>query len=150
MPKKTRQEIIKTILNANIVETQEQLVELLKQANVTVTQATVSRDIKEMQLVKVPIRAGRYRYSLPVMNSSSKKGDSQHVVTNALREVRSLDKFVDLKLTPGSGPAVASILQARKDKRIFSIVPTDSTILIICYTDVQAKALATELDIIAG
>ncbi|WP_155286703.1 arginine repressor [Lacticaseibacillus zhaodongensis] len=150
MPKQTRQEIIKTILNANIVETQEQLVELLKQANVEVTQATVSRDIKDMQLIKVPIRAGRYRYSLPVMNNAAAKGDSDHVVASALRAAKSMDKFVSLTLSPGSGPAVASILQARNDERIFAIVPSDASTLIICYTAVQASALAAELDIIAG
>jgi transcriptional regulator of arginine metabolism len=150
MPKQTRQEIIKTILNANIVETQEQLVDLLSQAGVEVTQATVSRDIKDMALIKVPIRAGRYRYSMPVVQPNGGEGKMERVMADALQAVKYQDKFVSLELTPGSGPAVASILQSRDDERIFTLVPTDASILLICRSDEDARNLAGELDLIVG
>jgi transcriptional regulator of arginine metabolism len=150
MPKQTRQEIIKTILNANIVETQEQLVDLLSQAGVEVTQATVSRDIKDMALIKVPIRAGRYRYSMPVVQPNGGEGKMERVMADALQSVEYQDKFVSLVLTPGSGPAVASILQTRADERIFTLVPTDASILLICRSDDDARNLAGELDLIVG
>lgn len=150
MPKQTRQEIIKTILNANIVETQEQLVDLLSQAGVAVTQATVSRDIKDMALIKVPIRAGRYRYSMPVVQPSGSEGKMERVLTDALQAVDTQDKLVNLQLTPGSGPAVASILQSRTDERIFALVPTDASILVICRSEDAARGLAGEFDLIVG
>lgn len=51
------------IINNTAVETQEDLQELLRQAGFTVTQATVSRDIKELRLIKSPVRGGGYRYT---------------------------------------------------------------------------------------
>lgn len=150
MPKQTRQEIIKNILNANIVETQEQLVALLQDAGVAVTQATVSRDIKDMQLIKIPIRAGRYRYSMPMVAQASAVGKLDRVLADALQSVATQDYFVNLILTPGSGPAVASILQAKNDTRIFAVVPADASILLICRDADSAQSLANELNVLVG
>ena len=55
---------IREIIANNEIETQDELVEELKNAGYNVTQATVSRDIKELHLVKVPLPDGRYKYSL--------------------------------------------------------------------------------------
>ena len=51
------------IINSHSVETQEELQDLLRQAGYAVTQATVSRDIKELRLVKTPGQGGGYRYA---------------------------------------------------------------------------------------
>ncbi len=56
---------IREIITNHEVETQDDLVEQLRQAGYNITQATVSRDIKELHLVKVPMIDGRYKYSLP-------------------------------------------------------------------------------------
>ena len=56
---------IREIITNRDVETQDELVDSLKNAGFNVTQATVSRDIKELHLVKVPLMDGRYKYSLP-------------------------------------------------------------------------------------
>lgn len=65
MRKKERQRLIKQLLVSNDIQRQEDFVSLLSEQGVKVTQATVSRDIKDMQLVKVPSITGGYRYSLP-------------------------------------------------------------------------------------
>ena len=56
---------IRDIITNNEIETQDDLVDFLKNTGYNVTQATVSRDIKELHLVKVPLQDGRYKYSLP-------------------------------------------------------------------------------------
>ena len=58
----SRQNKILEIIKTNEVETQDQLLELLKQAGYNVTQATISRDIRELQLVKGQGKDGKYRY----------------------------------------------------------------------------------------
>lgn len=65
----SRQEAIKEIIKDQQIETQSDLAEALKKAGFNVTQATVSRDIKEMMLIKVPDEDGRYKYSFPSENS---------------------------------------------------------------------------------
>ncbi|HIV82858.1 MAG TPA: arginine repressor, partial [Candidatus Salinicoccus merdavium] len=63
--KSIRQIKIREIITNNKIETQEDLVTMLNDYNFNVTQATVSRDIKELQLIKVPTPTGAYVYSLP-------------------------------------------------------------------------------------
>ena len=57
---------IKEIVEQNIIETQEDLAEELRKQGIEITQATVSRDIKELMLSKVPSGDGRYRYAFPM------------------------------------------------------------------------------------
>ena len=57
---------IKDIIETAIVETQEELAEALRKRGIEVTQATVSRDIKELMLIKIPTGDGRYRYAYPL------------------------------------------------------------------------------------
>lgn len=65
MNKSQRHIRIRDLIANQDIETQDELVDLLKQAGFNVTQATISRDIKELHLIKVPMQDGRYKYSLP-------------------------------------------------------------------------------------
>ena len=66
----SRQDAIKKIIDKQVVETQADLADALQGAGFDVTQATVSRDIKEMMLVKVPDASGKYRYAFPKEHGS--------------------------------------------------------------------------------
>lgn len=63
--KATRHARIKEIIEHSVIETQEELANALREQHIVVTQATVSRDIKELMLIKVPTGDGRYRYAYP-------------------------------------------------------------------------------------
>ena len=63
--KTKRHRKILEIIKENIVGTQEELAEFLKEEGFNVTQATVSRDIKELALIKIAVGGDQYRYSLP-------------------------------------------------------------------------------------
>ena len=62
--KKKRHELILRLITENAVTTQDELLELLKKNGYNVTQATVSRDIKELKLIKTPVKNGRSKYSV--------------------------------------------------------------------------------------
>ena len=68
--KMTRHAKIKEIIDNNKIETQEDLASALRHQGIDVTQATVSRDIKELMLVKVPDANGHYHYAYPKEHSS--------------------------------------------------------------------------------
>ena len=70
MRKQERQRWISKIIKENSVTKQEDLVQLLIENNIPVTQATVSRDIKEMYLIKVLSEDKVYKYSLPQQDTS--------------------------------------------------------------------------------
>lgn len=67
--KESRLELIREIIRHEIIETQDELAAQLRKRRIAVTQATVSRDIKELMLIKVPTGDGRYRYALPAQEN---------------------------------------------------------------------------------
>lgn len=62
---------MREIITKNEIETQDELVRQFNEQGYNVTQATISRDIKELQLVKVPTEKGTYKYSLPIKSTGN-------------------------------------------------------------------------------
>ena len=75
---------IRDIIANHEIETQDDLVDILKEAGYNVTQATVSRDIKELHLVKVPLPNGSYKYSLPADQRFNPMQKLHRALTDAL------------------------------------------------------------------
>ena len=88
---------IRDIISNFEIETQDQLVDSLKEAGVDVTQATVSRDIKEMHLIKVPLPDGRYKYSLPPVHKYNTEEKLHRMLTDAFVSIDGAGHFIILK-----------------------------------------------------
>lgn len=130
MRKQERHKLLKQLLVENIVYRQEDLVALLAKRGIEVTQATISRDIKQLQLIKVPLNDGSYRYTLP----SEKEVDTAVKLKKTMQ-----DAFVDsdihnemcvLKVQPGNGPTISSLIEQMKYKEIFACISDDDTVMI--------------------
>ena len=117
----SRQEAIKEIIKDQQIETQSDLAEALKKAGFNVTQATVSRDIKEMMLIKVPDEDGRYKYSFPSENSKI-------LTTERLEDTL---RSYTLHTLPGTAQAVAYALDHLSWKELLGTVGGDDTVLLI-------------------
>ncbi len=127
-----RQMKIKELIEHEIIETQEELAERLKAAGIEVTQATVSRDIKELGLVKVPSMDNRYRYSVP--ENTFRHRDQERMGRMFRDSVLRMDyseNLIVIKTLPGTAQAVASTIDNSDDQRIIGTVAGDDTILII-------------------
>jgi len=123
---------IRDIISNYEVETQDQLVDFLKKSGVAVTQATVSRDIKEMHLIKVPLQDGRYKYSLPTSQRFNTEEKLQRMMTDAFVSVDSAGYFIILKTIPGNAHAVGSLIDQLGWEDILGTICGDDTCLIIC------------------
>jgi transcriptional regulator of arginine metabolism len=129
------------IIENNIIETQEELAEKLKEMGFDVTQATVSRDIKELRLIKVMSEEGRYKYA-PF-------NQSENPVSNRLLTIFSesyvssdyANNIVIIKTLPGMAQAGASAIDSLKWTEIVGTIAGDDTIMIIC----RAEKIAEEL-----
>lgn len=129
------------IIESNAVETQEELAEKLKLAGMDITQATVSRDIKELRLVKVLTKDGRYRYE--------QMSQTEGVVTNKLITIFTesfvssdyANNIVIVKTLPGMAQAAASAIDSLKWTEIIGTIAGDDTIMIVC----RAEKIAEEL-----
>ncbi|CAM3124491.1 transcriptional regulator ArgR [Filibacter tadaridae] len=123
---------IRDIISNLEVETQDQLVDSLKAAGVDVTQATVSRDIKEMHLIKVPLEDGRYKYSLPQVHKYNTEQKLHRALTDAFVSIDGAGHFLILKTLPGNAQAVGSLLDHLDWEEILGTICGDDTCLIIC------------------
>lgn len=130
--KSLRQKEILEIISQNKVETQEQLASELSRRGFKVTQATVSRDIKKLGLVKIPLGAGRYCYALP--NERKNENIQERLQSMFRNSVLSLDyseNLILIRTLPGAANAVASCIDKSEWKEIMGTLAGDDTILVI-------------------
>lgn len=123
---------IMELISSRPIETQEELATILSQSGFEVTQATVSRDVKELRLVKVPLGENRYGYALP---PDMPKGSIDPRLRRIFREsVISMDyseNLIVIKTLPGSAQGVAYAVDNMDWEEILGSLAGDDTILVI-------------------
>ena len=134
--KKERQGAILKIISEKDVDTQNQLIIELASVGVESTQATVSRDIKELHLVKELTSAGNYRYV------ASSRGDSHNhsarlksIFKESVTSYANAQNLVIIKTLPGLAPAACSAIDAMNIKNLVGSIAGDDT-LFLAMTDV--------------
>ena len=144
--KASRQKKIVELISQKSIETQEQLLEELQQAGFRSTQATVSRDIKELQIVKSLDGMGGYRYSLPHKSDLNKFNSRFRVI---FREcVTSLDyaqNLVVVKTMPGLGAAAGANIDALKMPSVIGTLSGDDTTLVVMRDTQSASEFCAEI-----
>lgn len=127
-----RQMKILELINSQAVETQEELAELLSRNGFDVTQATVSRDIKELRLIKVPSGQDRYRYALPPeLPKGSIEPRLRRIFRESVISMDSSENLIVIKSLPGSAQAVGSAVDSLDWEDILGSVAGDDTILVV-------------------
>ncbi len=130
MKKYTRQTKILELISKQEIETQEELADGLKAMSIDVTQATISRDIKELRLVKVMSKNGKYKYATI--------GQSQEGITDRLykifeNSVVSIDNAMNtivLKTIPGAAQICASAIDYMGVEDIVGTLAGDDTVFV--------------------
>lgn len=132
---------IKEIIANHDIETQDELVDHLKKAGFQVTQATVSRDIKELHLVKVPSKSGEYKYSLPQENKYNPLEKLKRILVEAFVSIDFAGHLIVLKTIPGNAHAVGVLIDQLDWEKILGTICGDDTCLIITKTPENAENL---------
>ena len=138
--KKDRHQKIKELVEQYEIETQEELADNLKEAGYVVTQATVSRDIRELKLSKIPMGAGRQKYAV-LSNNDHYLGDKYiRVLRDGFVSMDMAQNILVIKTVSGMAMAVAAALDAMKLKEIVGSIAGDDTIMMAVRTveDTQA------------
>ncbi len=122
---------IKEIIDNNTIETQEDLAAALRREGIDVTQATVSRDIKELMLVKEPDADGNYRYTYPKDHSAMLTfGRLEKTFRNSILSVKASESLVIVHTLPGAGQAVAYAIDYMKWPEILGTIAGDDTVFV--------------------
>ena len=134
MNKKERLEKIRRFVTDYQIGTQEEIVEHLREAGISATQATVSRDIKELGIVKIPLKDNTYIYELPKSIVRSLQ-----LAENNIVHAERMDYMINLQFIPGNTIFVKSQLMTVFSDQIFSCIADDNSILMVLRSEETAK-----------
>lgn len=142
--KKTRQSKIIELIAATPIETQDDLQKALLNAGFSVTQATVSRDIKELRIVKMLDSNGVYRYAV---NHSNTKTDFKYrdIFSHSVISVCYSMNDVVIKCNPGMAQGACASLDMMHCENVLGTLAGDDTIFVITKTEADAAALTMQL-----
>lgn len=141
----TRHAKILEIINNKEIETQEELVEELRKIGMDVTQATVSRDIKELKLIKVLTSGGKYKYA-----TISSQGDNLlteklvSIFTQTVLTIDYVNNTIVLKTLSGSASAAAEAIDTLKWDGIVGTIAGDNTIFVLARSNEKAEELVSK------
>lgn len=144
--KTKRHNAINKLIAEHVVDTQEELLRLLGEAGYAVTQATVSRDIKELRLIKAHDTQGRYRYMSSYQDATNNIASKFHsLFTEAVISVDFALNTVVVKCYTGMAQAVCAALDTMHWDGVIGTLAGDDTIFIITRTENNALFLTGEL-----
>ena len=137
--------IIEIISNAN-VETQEQLLQALTDLGFSSTQATISRDIKELRIVKELTSLGTYRYCVPKKDAPPALSDRlNNIFRECVISVDYAENLVVIHTLPGMANAAASALDAMRSGAVLGTLAGDDTVVIVMREGHAAAAFSGEI-----
>lgn len=117
------------LINKYQIETQEELAEYLNKSGFKVTQATVSRDIRDLKLTKVPAENGRQKYAVLAHEQSGLGEKYTRILKDGFVSMDMAQNILVIKTVSGMAMAVAAALDAMKWKEVVGCIAGDDTIM---------------------
>lgn len=145
MRKADRHVLIKQLVTNHTIRTQEELLHLLENQGVTATQATISRDIRDLQIVKSPDGNGQSKFELfQENNSQTNKSEKQRLILMTQDVVTKIDRvqfMTIINTIPDNAPILAAAIdEVSMEEKVCSLAGFD-TIVIISRTEEDAKKM---------
>lgn len=148
--KTSRQEEILHIIDDTEIETQEELANLLREKGYKVTQATVSRDIKELRLIKVSGHRSNYCYARPGRNTSVINDRMIRLLSDSTLNVDYAGQMIVVKTLSGSANAAAEAIDTMNWSEILGTIAGDNTIFIAVRNESDAAEIASRISKLTG
>lgn len=146
MDMKTRRHAkILELIKEHDLETQDELLRFLREAGFDVTQATVSRDIKELRLIKTLTGDGRYKYSAANEAAADMSAKFFSLFTDSVLSVEAAQNMLVIKCQSGMAQAVCASMDSMYWKDFVGTLAGEDTIFVVCRNDAAAKEGQEEL-----
>ena len=139
--KTKRQALIRVIVEEQSIQTQEELAEALRAHGMVVTQATVSRDIKEMHLLKVLSDDGSYRYATMEKSDQGVSDRLNRMLADSVIEMNSVNNLIVIRTLPGSAHVAAEAVDNLKWPEVLGTIAGDNTILVIARSNDEVETV---------
>jgi len=139
--KSARHNLILKIIESKDIETQEELAEELKGRGVKVTQATVSRDIKELRLLKVLSEHGGYKYATVERAEKGMNDRFIRILTESIVNIDSVNNLIVINTLSASANAACEAIDSMKWSEVMGTIAGDNTLLIITRSNEAVETL---------
>lgn len=148
--KKKRHKLILDLIEQYEVGTQEELLLLLREKGCDVTQATVSRDVKELRLVKTLGSTGVYKYTVERVTDNGYSGVFDALFQSAMTKVDYAGNICVIKCSPGLAGAACATIDSMNVNEVVGTIAGDDTIFMLCRTSDEAHGVAEALNRMIG
>lgn len=138
------------LIKADSIDTQEELLNRLRMEGFDVTQATVSRDIKELHLVKILSKDGKYQYAIGKDTMRDMSSKFYSLLTDSTVSIRNAKNIVVIKCFTGMAQAVCAAMDSIHWDSVVGTLSGDDTIFVVTEDDEDAQNFAEELKKIVG
>lgn len=148
MPSKEyRQRLIEELVENEFISTQAEIAEHLAQRGIKVTQATISRDVNELRLVRLPAGNGQHRYrSTPLAAQEDVVGELSQRFKLFVRDLDRGDNIIVVTTDEGHASGIAYVIDKLDRDEIVGTLAGQNTILVIARSTAQAEALLDEFE----
>ena len=146
MNKFERHYFILNLIRDNVIKTQSEITQKLREAGADVTQATVSRDIKELKLVKTSDSDNEYRYvSMANQMYEDLETRLSNIFAEAVVSVESAANIIVVKTLSGMAQAAATLIDSMEYRGIIGCIAGDDTIMTVAKSEKDAGKIADQL-----
>ena len=136
-----RQNKILELISNNEIETQEKLASMLKDEGFEVTQATISRDIKDLQLIKVLSASGKYKYAVSSRHDAPISDRFVKIFRETITSFASAQNLIVIKTLSGCGPAAGEAIDCIDLPHVVGSVAGDNTLLLVVDKDENVEEI---------
>lgn len=146
--KKKRHELILKLIAENEISTQDELMSLLQENGFQVTQATVSRDIKELQLVKSSVKNGPTKYTVSPHETQNKHARKfYNIFSQSVISVVAAGNMAAIKCYAGTANAACAAIDSMQMPEVLATLAGDDTLFVLCKDEKSAAAFRTQIEI---
>jgi len=148
MPSKEyRQRLIADLVEESFISTQAEIAEQLAERGIKVTQATISRDVTELRLVRVPAGKGLHRYrSTPLTAQEDVEGELRDRFKLFVRDIGRGENVIVITTDEGHASGIAYVLDKLDRSEIVGTLAGQNTILVVARTTAEAQPLQDEFE----
>ena len=147
MARTLRQSKILELISQNEIETQDELSQALKNAGVDVTQATISRDIKELGLIKILSEATKkYKYAVRDSGEQIVSNRFSNIFKESVVTITTASNLVVVKTIKGMASAISSFIDKFNIENVLGCVYGDDTVMVIVSSDSLTKIVIDKLN----
>lgn len=146
MRKQERHELIRRLVQSQSFERQDQLVYAIEeQIGKKVTQATISRDLRELNLIKVRNNNGNFNYQFAPNEFSLDRSRLARLLSRNVESLAIQDSLILLKVIPGTGEVIGNLIEALGIDEIFAVMVNDAKVMLFIKDHCDSKLVANKI-----